>query len=125
MWLLSRVVNTASKDAHSGAGGSPSSKSGPSRRRPLMLPCIVLAASALALCGCAQTSEIDSTDGATSARAVVAATPVALHLDVGSYSLESPSATITGTVTPAQRSRSTIIAPRSVGAAGARLFSFA
>jgi hypothetical protein len=62
------------------------------------LLCAALVAGALVLGGCAQSSEAGSTGASTAALAATAAAPVALHLNVGSYSLESPNATITGTV---------------------------
>lgn len=79
---------------------STESRSG--RRCSIPLVCAALAVGALALGGCAQTSETSSANAATSASTVplaaTAVAPVALHLNVGSYSLESSTATITGTV---------------------------
>jgi hypothetical protein len=64
---------------------------------------VAILSAVLALGGCAQTSEAGSTAASTSATGSIAAVSVALHIDVGSYSLESPSATIAGTVTPGSR----------------------
>jgi hypothetical protein len=71
-------------------------------RCPIPLVCAALAVGALTLGGCAQTSGTGSASATTSAStaplAATAVAPVALHLNVGSYSLESSTATISGTV---------------------------
>lgn len=64
---------------------------------------VAILSAALALGGCAKTSEVGSIASSASPTATTAAVSVALHVDVGSYSLESPTATIAGTVTPGSR----------------------
>lgn len=65
-----------------------------------MLACAALALVAIALAGCGEAADAGS---AASASAHGQRARVVLHLDVGSYSLASPSATISGTVTPGSK----------------------
>jgi hypothetical protein len=64
---------------------------------------VAILSAVLALGGCAKTSEVGSTASSASPTGTTAAVSVALHVDVGSYALESPTATIAGTVTPGSR----------------------
>lgn len=96
MCLLSCVVKM-SRHRQSGTVGF--STIWRTRRQPMMLLCTAIIGATLVLGGCAQTSEAGSTATSTSSTASYAAASIALHLDVGSYSLESPNTTITGTVT--------------------------
>jgi hypothetical protein len=64
---------------------------------------VALAAGASAIGGCGEAVEAGSKVGSPAPRASTAVAPVSLHLDVGSFSLESSSATITGTVTAGSR----------------------
>jgi Tfp pilus assembly protein FimV len=61
-----------------------------------------LAGGAIAVGGCGDTAEAGSTVGSSPAAAAASA-PVTLHLDAGSYSLASPTTTITGTATRGSR----------------------
>lgn len=99
MCLLSLGVKPGSRQTHSDQGGPPDG-SRPNGHCLLLLLCTAFVAGALAFGGCAQTSEVGSTDASPAALTATATTPVALHLNVGSYSLDSPNATITGTVSP-------------------------
>ncbi|MGH2879117.1 MAG: DUF3761 domain-containing protein [Solirubrobacteraceae bacterium] len=88
----------SSKHTRSRSAGS--SADWRTQRSPATWLCAAIISATLALGGCAQTSEVGSTAAAASSTASHAAASIALHLDVGSYSLESPSTTIAGTVTP-------------------------
>jgi hypothetical protein len=100
------VTKLESKDAHIGRwvkGLAETCKT----MRPKKASIAVLAVAILALGGCGESADAGSKGepsaaGASTAVAHVIA-PVSLHLDVGSFSSESTSATISGTVTPGSK----------------------
>jgi hypothetical protein len=69
------------------------------KRRALPLALAALVASLIALAGCGETGKAGAA-GSPSPQASTATRRVALHLDVGSFSSQSSTATISGTVTP-------------------------
>jgi hypothetical protein len=73
------------------------------RRRAVPLACVALASVVTAVGGCGESADAGSSGGSSAMGVSASVAHVSLHLDVGSFSLESANATIAGTVTPGSR----------------------